>query len=365
MGNGNAVSSWRPLAYTSDHLEEMIEMTQEYYGVENDIAQRLFIEHEYFKNPSGNALIDLAWDEEKKVIAGQYVVLPMRFKVGKEQIGCVLSLNTLTREAYRGQGIFTKLAENVYARAKEMDKEFCYGMPNQNSYPGFIKKLDFCNLGAIPLFLRPLRLSAMVREFLKNKLLSVIAKPFDRLTAVTKNAISSNIQIIPVTAENAALMDRFWEHAQNKYSIMNVRDQAYVSYRYLSMPLRDYYPFLALQDGVPVAFSAIRIMEVSGMQCGMLADFLFAPGAKAAAEQLLISMMVKAEELNASMVGALMLAHTEEAKLLRRKGFFRCPKKLEPQPFPLIVRAFHEKLKGSGLLQIGHWFFTMGDYDVI
>lgn len=181
MGNGNAVSSWRPLAYTSDHLEEMIEMTQEYYGVENDIAQRLFIEHEYFKNPSGNALIDLAWDEEKKVIAGQYVVLPMRFKVGKEQIGCVLSLNTLTREAYRGQGIFTKLAESVYARAKETDKGFCYGMPNQNSYPGFIKNRKLS---------RPFRCIFRRRKRLQNRMVTGLCGLFYTLM---KSAISGEM----------------------------------------------------------------------------------------------------------------------------------------------------------------------------
>lgn len=356
---------WTPIAYSPNNLSEIVEMAQEYYGSENDIGQQEFIEHEYFNNPYGKAMIDLAWDEEKKIIAGQYVVLPMRFNVDGEQHSCVLSLNTLTRDMYRGQGVFTKLAERVYSRADQQGSTFCYGMPNQNSYPGFIKKLKFCDLGPVPLFLRPLHPSTMISEFLKSKLLSLLTKPVDIFFSVSSKKMRDNIRITPVTDENVMLMDQFWECVKDKYPVMNVRDSKYIIYRYLNMPLRTYCPYLALQDGKPVAFSVIRTMDVSGMQCGMLADFLFASGAESAAEQLLISMMTKAEELNASVVGALMLPHAEEAKLIRKKGFVRCPKKLEPQPFPLIIRTFGEQRNNNSLLQIDKWFFTMGDYDVI
>lgn len=56
------VKMWEHIPYAQEHFNEMLAMTQEYYGIENDISQRDFVVHEYFENPAGGALIDLAWD---------------------------------------------------------------------------------------------------------------------------------------------------------------------------------------------------------------------------------------------------------------------------------------------------------------
>ena len=150
-----------------------------------------------------------------------------------------------------------------------------------------------------------------------------------------------------------------------KYPIMNIRDSAYVKFRYLEMPRREYHPVSAMKNGMPVAWAVGRIMEVAGMQCGMIADFLFQSGEEAAAKILLDKLLVKLQENGASVAGSLMLSHTEEAKILKSKGFFKCPRKLEPQPFPLLVRILDATRADKKILQLSNWFFTMGDYDVI
>ena len=57
----------------------------------------------------------------------------------------------------------------------------------------------------------------------------------------------------------------------------------------------------------------------------------------------------------------------EEAELLRKHGFFRCPHFLLPQPFPIIYRKFISLEDEDDLTveDFSNWFFTMGDYDVI
>ena len=58
---------------------------------------------------------------------------------------------------------------------------------------------------------------------------------------------------------------------------------------------------------------------------------------------------------------------SEESAYLQKKGFFICPKKMLPQPFPVIYRQFHEVSpeQGANVEDFSQWFFTMGDYDVI
>ena len=356
---------WQAIKYSPKYFAEMLEMTKEQYGEENDIANKDFIQHQYFNNPSGDAIIALAWDSKNDILAGQYLVAPMRFMYENSSLKCVNSLNTLTKKEYRGQKIFTGLAENVYSRAKDNDFVFCYGVPNPNSYPGFINKLHFHQVCAIPLFLRPMCPSAMIKEFIGSSLLSNIARPFDTVFHTKQAKNNDAYRIVPFTHDNLALADQFWKAVSGKYPIMNIRDQQFMRFRYLDMRRRKYYPFFILKGDVPVAWAVGRVMEVSGMQCGMLADFLFVEGEEIAANRLLSYMLWVLQENGASVAGSLMLKHTQEARLLKKKGFFQCPKKLEPQPFPLIVRAFDRQYEQKGLLEAENWFFTMGDYDVI
>lgn len=356
---------WEHIPYAKEHFDEMLAMTQEYYGNENDISQRDFVVHEYFENPAGEALIDLAWDAQANTLAGQYVVLPMRFLAYGEEIQCSLSLNTLTRENYRGQGVFTGLAERTYAHGKNIGHKFCYGMPNPNSYPGFIKKLQFKDIGNLPLYLRPLHPSRMVQEFFGKKFMSVFARPLNPIYRIKSCSEVNEVQVVPLTEENISLVDGFWSAVAGKYPIMNVRDSAFVRFRYLAMPRRTYIPMVALRAGAVVAFAVGRTTEVAGMQCAMLVDFLFLNGEEIAGTQLLKVLLSELQARGASVAGSLMLQHTQEAALLRHHGFFRCPKKLEPQPFPFILRSFNLEAELKKMSTLSNWFFTMGDYDVI
>ena len=355
---------WSHQTFLANNLSAILQMTREQYGPDNDISNEDFLRHQYFENPAGDALIDLAVDVEGGALAGQYVVWPMRFRMFGKSVVCSHSLNTLTGKAYRGQGIFTGLARVTYKREADIGHAFCYGTPNPNSYPGFIKKLAFQELGDIPLMLRPLRPSHMVREFLRSGALSVLAKPADPFFRI-KERQKDDVTILRVTKDDLELVDQFWGSVQGKYPVMNIRDGAFVRFRYLEMPRRTYFPYLALEDGKPVCFAVGRIMEVAGMQCAMLADFLFFGGHETAAEVLLRKLLHDMQKSGASLAGCLMFGHTQEAAVLKKLGFFRCPKKLEPQPFPLILRLFDQSLESKGIYDVKNWFFTMGDYDVI
>ncbi len=354
---------WIGKNYSPEYMNEMLRMSAEHYGAENETTERRFIQHQYFENPAGKAVIHLAIAEDNRTVAGQYVLCPMRFFVDQQVRPCVNSLNTLTRTEYRKRGIFTGLAEAAYQQASEEGYTFCYGVPNPNSYPGFIKKLSFVELGRIPLLLRPLRPSQMIVEYLNLKVLNALAHPADLLFRIRKDT-ENPADIVPINRSNAALLDKFWSNIKNKYPIMNIRDESYISFRYLDMPYREYTLYLAVQNGEPIGFAAGRIMDVAGMRCGMLADFLFVRGYEYAAEKLLMRLLYTMQENGASLAGCLMLKHTEESSLLKRKGFFPCPQKLVPQPFPLLVRTFDRKL-GKRICALQDWFFTMGDYDVI
>lgn len=199
---------WVEREFSQEYMDEMLQMAGEQYGAENETTNREFIQHQYFENPAGEAIISLAIDEENQTVAGQYVICPMRFSVDQEAQPCVNSLNTLTRKEYRKQGIFTGLAEVAYQRAAEKGYTFCYGVPNPNSHPGFIKSLPFAELGRIPLLLRPLRPSQMIKEYMNLKILSVLAYPADMIFHIRKRNTRGKepIDIVAATQKNIILI---------------------------------------------------------------------------------------------------------------------------------------------------------------
>lgn len=353
---------WEPRTYNNSRFNEMIDMSLEYFGPDNDVCNVEFAKHQYFCNPSGDALIELAVNPENEELAGQYVVQPQRFRCFGEVMPCVLSFNTLTREAYRGQKIFVKLAERTYNRAAEEGYVFVYGCPNQNSYPGFMKKLSFKDIHHFPLYARPLNLSHMVKERTGSKILAGFAKPFG---IFFHNRGADEQNIVMLNEANYKLMDEFWDKIKDKYPIMGVRDAEYIHYRYLNVPRRVYYPYVAVEDGKIVAFAVGRIREVAGFETGMIADFLFVPGYEQQARRVIKVLVKKMKDEGASLVGCIVLSHTAEAKILKRCGLYRIPDRMLPQPTPLIFRLLDKNKDEAKLSDIHNWFFTTGDYDVV
>ena len=100
-----------------------------------------FIEWQYAKNPNGAIVGFNAFAGEE--LAAHYVTQPVEVELKGEKVRGLLSLNTATHPNHRGKKLFTKLAELTYEYAKNNGYKFVYGVANDNSTHGFIKKLGF------------------------------------------------------------------------------------------------------------------------------------------------------------------------------------------------------------------------------
>ena len=357
---------WKAIKYQPENLSETIEMTYEYYG-KSWISDIGYLKWQYEANPAGPAIIQLARDLETDHLAGQYVVIPMRFKAFNQTVNGILSLNTLTRQIYTGQGIFTELAKTVYQDCAEQGSDFCYGFPNPNSYPGFMKKLGFTDLGSVPLLLRPLNIKALVKQRF-GSLLGSLALPFQPFYKV-RDRSEDDYEVYSLTPFNLSEVNAFWARTQDKYPIMGIRDADFIRWRYFENPYRDYQLYaIRKKNGCELnGYIVGRCTEVEGISSGMIVDFLVDPNVPHAGNFLINRLLRFFVDNNMDLAGSLMMPHTEESRLLKAKGFFTCPKAFEPQPFPVIYRRLNPQGEGKldPFLQLNHWFLTMGDYDAI
>lgn len=356
---------WESIRFSDKYYDDIVNMSIENFGTENDICHKNFLNYQYFDNPAGKAIIELAVDPKKKVLAGQYVITPAKFRCFGRNVNSVLSLNTLTRKAYRGQKIFVGLAEKAYSRASDEGFSFCYGAPNGNSYHGFVTKLKFDSITQFPLYMRPINLSKTVLEKTNKKWLATLSRPFGVFFPNNSAGNKAGYKIEVLSKSNIGLMDEFWDRVKDKYPVMGVRDSEYLGYRYLNVPRRTYYPYVVIKDDKVVAFAVGRIREVAGITTGMLADFLFINGNENEACSVVREVVYVMKKAGANLAGCIMLEHTDEAKLLKKVGFIRCPQKILPQATPLILRVFDDSIDKVKISDIKNWFFTTGDYDVV
>ncbi|MGE6571687.1 GNAT family N-acetyltransferase [Psychrobacter namhaensis] len=96
----------------------------------------------YQENPFGSPKVSMAFLENKLV--GHYAVIPMNLSSEDKHIKGYLSMTTMVSTECRGKQLFRSLAERVYDRvANDKEPAIVFGFPNDQSAPGFIKRLGW------------------------------------------------------------------------------------------------------------------------------------------------------------------------------------------------------------------------------
>jgi len=371
LGASEEKKKWIPDSYTKADLPALIELTKQNYG-SVDWAEAAYCDWQYEKSPAGTAVIRVAREPESRRVVGQYLVVPIWMQVAGRKILTALSLNTLTDAEFRGRGIFTALAELVYKDCADRAVACTYGFPNEASYPGFLKKLAFKDLGNVPLLVSPLNWGPLVRRSSKLGWLAPLAGLAGAVVQPARRALRGQpddrgFRVREIT-EFDVRFNAFWDRAKRRYSVMVTRDAAYLNWRFLRIPMRKYTVLAAESDAGVLGYLVWRRHELQGVEAGLIVDF-FVDGSETG-DRAGVALARKAVEMSeaarVALVGTLSLPHTRERVLLRRAGLWELPAALLPRPIPLIVRAHREDLADlTPLFELRNWYVTMGDFDAV
>lgn len=105
-------------------------------------APKQYFDQKYNTSYTGAEYIGfLAFQNELPV--AYYGVIPTLVSLNQQTILAAQSCDTMTHPAHQKKGLFITLAKQTFELAKSKGIHFVFGFPNQNSYPGFIQKLDF------------------------------------------------------------------------------------------------------------------------------------------------------------------------------------------------------------------------------
>jgi len=229
---------------------------------------------QFRRNPAGKAVCVLAEDRHR--IVGQYAVIPTRFHVEGRETRFALSCDTMIHPDYRRQGLFTRLAHEVYRRIEsDFGITTVWGFPNAVSLPGFTRRLDWHLITTFPLRLVPLRPLAMVRSLFPLKMPHPKIPPADgsRHCAGAAEPIPGiHVEPIPPAAGFETEFDALWEREQGLAPVIQVRDTTYLNWRYMDVPEFGYQAFAVRSSRRLLGYMVIRTLTIMGHFFGALTD---------------------------------------------------------------------------------------------
>lgn len=134
----------------------------------------------------------LAMDGESCV--GVYAVISTPLVLDGEKVMGCQSVDTMTHPDYRRQNMSVTLARACYAEAERRGFRLVYGVPNANSYPMFMKHLDWVHADEVHRWVRPLTAPGRIPKSLADPLTAL-------MRAHARAGRIAGAQVRPVTAQ--------------------------------------------------------------------------------------------------------------------------------------------------------------------
>jgi len=317
-------------------------------------------------NPAGAGWIRLA--DHDGLVVGHYAAVPMRVQVGGASGGVrtfAMSCDTMTHPGYQKQGIFVTLAQELYAEIARRDGvTTVFGFPNAASRPGFISKLGWFDIHVFPLCVKPIRSGRVLQRYLPSRALSgALGAIVDRAYGVVTPRAHEprRCRIVPLERFDARF-DALWSRHADLARVMQVRDQAFLDWRYCAVPSFGYRPYGVFVGDRLEGYFVLRTVELMGMPLTALVDLFPCPVVDAdVTRDVLAFTQLRAAEAGSAFVTAMCTpAHMGP---LRAFGFLRVPDRFNPRLWYLGARC--DPADEPVLRDIRNWYVTYGDGDVI
>jgi hypothetical protein len=282
--------------------------------------------------------------------------------------------DTFTAELFQRKGIFVDLVNSTRIKAESLGITHIYGFPNMNSYPGYVKKLDFNEIPNLQLyqFTAILRWDyvskqvfkvklVLVQKLLNNKFVNILGATLIKLWRKSlwwflRPPKNYTITQLTIAAKD---LDEFWERMQSHIDTAIIRDSTYLNWRFLRNP----YPYkiwVIRRNQMVVAYFVILSVPNGNFEDGersILTDWLYDPTEGRKIQHTVLRSALKfLDSAGSSSVTAIHSRMATQELPFWRAGFIR--RKLER---PIIV---YGSLQGKRFVSTAqNWHLTSSDLD--
>jgi len=355
--------AWRTRDATADDAAAILALRNATFGDVDPHRLRPEVwRWQFVDNPAGPGWIRLA-DHDGRIV-GQYAAIPTRFRIAGAERVLAMSCDTMTHPDYQRQGMFVALARELYEGIERKGVSTVWGFPNAASRPGFVGKLRWFDVHEFPTWVKPLRSRDVLRRWLRWAPLAAAVGAIGDAAyrAVAPRPPAARRATIRPLDQFDARFDELWARHRDHAPILQVRDAAFLSWRFSAVPAFAYEPFEIVVDGRLEGYVVLRVLTLFDLPFGAVVDLFPCPvvDAEVTAEVLgFAERYVRAR--GAGFLTTLFPPGLE--RHLRARGFLRVPRRMNHRRWYLGARcaAADEPL----LRAIDHWYITYGDSDII
>ena len=339
--------------FQSRGKDELISTIQEMF-VEQGEEKNLDRLRWQYLGPLGGAYISLAHNSLGPIDgpAALYTAFPVRFIVRGKEYLAVQSFDTLTLEKFRGQGLFTILAKNLYEALQQQNIDLVFGIPNGSSVTGFAKHLSWTFIDPLPMLARPIGLRYLrVRAKLRTP----------RLKDFRVAGRYSSIEEVESCPDD---IDNLFSRVASSEYVGVVRNKEYLDWR-LNRPGATYRLFTCRSStGELQAFGAYELVLKHGCSLGYIMELMHDPSHPQASRSLLRAMTSEMKSRGADLVFAWSMPTSPSRRSFRSNFYFPFPEWMRPIELHLGYRKFSKSICDSELSR-EKWYISYLDSDTV
>ena len=356
--------------YEEKDKPDILKANREEYG-DTDLSHGSYFDWIHTKNPNGSPVFLVAREIGTGRLIGWVMYVPFQLIWQGERLKALIGFNLMVRKEYRRKGISTAMIQCGTAEGKRQGHHFIAALANSKSTEVHRKMGDLI-VSSVPMVIRPLDVASLSREQFSNPLAQWVTRAAWAIggSIVFRERRPRNYGLpvdIVEESEFGEAFDRFWEKVNAKYNLMLVRDRAFLQWRFREMPCRSYLVFSARRGKDILGYLVLREAVIRGIKCGLISDFMVAPGeAGDRAGLLLMNAATRCfREAQAQLGGGLMFTHTQEFGIMRQAGYVPTPERLAPQSITLIVHTILDEIPTRQILLPESWFISNADHDAV
>ena len=329
------------LAQPSD-ARRIAELFETVFGLSRSVAHTTW---KFDQNPAGPPVVVVAEDGDR--IVGQYALWPTPLRLGGTSVLGAQSLETMTHPDYRGQGMFTVLANESFIAAADRGVEVLYGFPNSNSFHGFVRRLNWDHTGDVGLWVHPLHMGLHHR-------VPAALKPFAEIAGAiwpSGNSRGFEVSHSPEPPNDlAALAAR---SVSDKDSCSIDRSASWLQWRYSPAAGANYEWVTARRAGGDAVAAIVWGADLRNRNA-VFVDFL---GDDSAGLRAALSAALRRAHARQHSLATALVQYPAAERVLRANGFIRAGR------LPLIVRKLTARTLGANIHDHASWRIVGGDVD--
>jgi len=341
-----------------DINKETVSVYKSCFDSNNNHKKAENIDWQFLQNTVKKAFVDIAIDKESQKTAAIYAVSGVKFKINDEDFLGAQSLDTITDIDYRGQGLFIKLAKDVYEKAAKSNTVLVYGFPNGSSIGGFKKKLEWEVLDPLPFLIKPLETKYFFSKIKGLRFLPNFSLSFSKLKKDKNYSLVNNFSF-------PTEVNELWDKFSKNFKVGVKRDKEYLDWRYIDKP-NENYSIMHCYDlnGAFIGYIVYTVKEKHNGKIGYIMELIYDLD-KPEVGSLLINYAIDSiKKSKADCILSWCFDHSPNYRDYKKAFFLTMPEKFRPIELHFGVRSFNETLNEI-IYNRENWYISYSDSDTV